>query len=414
MARDSPAGIIGPSMSPLIIALFIVLCVALVGAFAAFVRDRARYSGYRDIMREVIAFSKTIDGEIFRDAGDLVVSGEYLRKPLVVRFSHAENTPGLSMRLGAPATFSMAVFPRGQHAQEGGALVKTADDVFNTKFDVRTDQPTEARLYLGSPRVLTALSRLCRSGYDFLAIGSATIEFGQLGYPTEATVRALPGHIEGLGTLSRELGAMPGADQVKVEPRQRQRDYILRATIAAGVIAVAATLYVTAHERPKGEQSSPANQIPEGIAVKDADIIPGVRQWRVVAESDTDPVTLAWFRDHGAQFSPHRVLDMNGTGDANDSAYLLVNKRGERRVALIIDGSMAYEARFGQMAAIMRVPKDAMAQVPWTSAAPVEAQGDGLLLVRSGEDIASGIILFYSGGRVMSAVPKSWQQVSTY
>jgi hypothetical protein len=399
-------------MSPLITALFIVLCVGMIGAFAAFVRDRARYAGYRDMMRETIAFSKTIDGEIFRDAGDLVISGERERMPLVVRFSHAENTPGLSVRLGAPTTLSLRVVPRGQDIHEGRAVVKTADDVFNTRFDVRTDQPTEARLFVDSPKALMAIVRLCRSSHDFLSIGSAAIEFGQLGAPTAATVRALPGYVQALADLFRELRAMPGADLVKVEPRHRQRDYILRATIAAGVIAAAATLYVTAHEKPQRDQvTQDQNQPPEGISEIDAAAIPNVRQWHLATAADSGPAATSWLSDHDTPFSGHVALDMSGTGEKSDSAYFLVNDKGDRRVVVLMHGSKAYDARFMTLAAIARVPKDAMSRVQWSGSAPFDVQGDGLLVVRNPEQAGSAVVLFYNGRSTSSVVPANWQQV---
>lgn len=398
-------------MSPLVTALLIVLCVGLIGAFAAFVRDRTRYAGYRDIMREAIAFSKTIDGEIFRDAGDLVISGERERMPLVVRFSHAENTPGLSVRLGAPTTLSLRVVPRGQDVHEG-RVVKSADDVFNTKFDVRTDQPAEARLFIDSPKALAAIVRLCRSSYDFLSIGSAAIEFGQLGAPTDATVRALPGYVEALGNLLRELRAMPGADQVKVEPRHRQRDYILRATIAAGVIAAAATLYVTAHEKPQPEQTAQEqDHPPEGISEIDATAIGNLRQWRLATTADANPAATAWLSDRDAPFSAHVALDMSGGGEKNDGAYFLVNERGDKRLVVLMHGNKVYEARFPTLSAIARVPKDAMSRIQWSGSDPVDVQGDGLLVLRNPEDPASAVVLFYNGRSTSSVAPTNWQQV---
>lgn len=419
MAEAARAAIIAADMSPLITALFIVLCVGLAGALAAFVRDRARYAGYRDIMRDAIAFARTIDGETFRDGNDLVVSGEYQRMPLVVRFSHAENTPGLSIRLGAPVTFQMGVYARGQHPEERRATVlRTSDNAFNMKFEVRASQPAEARLFLDSPRAVGALSRLCRSSYDFLTFAPPSIEFGQLGYPTDTTAKALPGYVEALGVLLGELKKMPGADQVKVEPRQRKTDYLVRATIAAGVIAVAATLYVTAHERPKQDQSESAEKkLPEGMTVADAAVIRNLENWRAATTNDADPTVVTWLRDHGVSFSPHVTFDADSGGDKNsagnkdDSAYLLINDKGQRRVVIVVNSAIAYDARFPSIDCIARVPKSVIGQINWLGIVPNDVQGDGLLLVRNGEDPKSGLILFYSHGRILSAAPSDWQQV---
>jgi hypothetical protein len=396
-------------MSPLITALFIVLCVGMIGAVAAFVRDRARYSGYRDIMREVISFAKSVNGEVFRDGGDLVVSGEQKNVPLVVRFSHAENTPGLSIRIGAPATFKMGVFPRGQHGH-GGALVKTADETFNTKFEVRSEEPTEAQLFLDSSKTLAGITRLCRSGHDFLTIGSGAIEFGQLGFPNSATARAIPTYIDSLNVLRDALRAMPGSERVKVEPRQRRRDFILRGTIIAGVIAVIATLYITSHAPAKQQASENQSQVPEGMTPADAAAVSNLNSWRTPAPNETDDLVVAWFRDRGVPPSARVVLNLNG-GSRHTSAYLLTNDGGERRVVLLADGNKVYDARFPQIAAIARVPSDAMAQVKWSGSAP-SPQGDGLLLIRDPHQPTSGIILYGSGNRILSAIPENWEQVT--
>lgn len=397
-------------MSPLVTALFIVLCVGMFGAMVAFVRDRMRYAGYRDIMREALAFSRTVDGEIFRDGGDLVVSGEQAKTPLIVRFSHAESTPGLSVRLGAPATFSMVVYPRGQH-EHGGALVRTADDSFNTKFEVRSDQSTVAHIYLGSPRVLGALTQLCRTGHDFLTISAGAIEFGQLGDPSTATTRALAGHVSALSALRQGLTEMPGAELVRVEPRARRHDWLLRTTIAAGVIAAAATLYVTTYESGKDQKARAEAPLPEGMTVADAAAIGNLGQWRSATANDADGVMAGWFRDRGAQFAAHVVLDANGAGDKNDNAYLLTNDKGEHRLVLMVDGNKAYDARFSQLAAMMPVMRGTLSQLKWNGPAPTDPQGDGLLLVRNSGDTASGVVLYLSGNRVMSATPANWQAV---
>jgi len=397
-------------MSSLVLALFIVLCVGLIGAFAAFVRDRSRYAGYRDIMRDVIAFSKTVDGEIFRDGGDLVVSGEQRKVPLIVRFSHAESTPGLIIRLSAPATFAMSVFPRGNQ-EHGGTLVRTADSVFNTKFEVRSDQPAEAKLLLDSSRAMTALAQLCRSGQDFLTVHRGAIEFGQLGYPNPGTARSLPSHAEALSGIRGVLESMPGAELVKVEPRQRRRDYILRGTIVAGVVAVAAVLYITSHEPRAGQATKKVEQLPEGMSEADAALIGNASLWRYLSTNDVDPSVPAWFRDRGSQFSSHQMFDANGSGDKNDTAYLLTNDRGEKRVIVITDGTKTYDAHFPQATAIARVSKDAMEHLKWGRLPPTGVKGDGLLLIRDAADPASGLIFYLNQGRIVSSSPENWQAV---
>jgi len=302
------------------------------------------------------------------------------------------------------------VFARGQ-AGHIGTLVKSPDDVFNTKFEIRSDQPTVAQIFLGAPKVTAALKDLCRSGHDFLTLAPAAIEYGQLGYPNSATMRALPGFLDSLNALREALAQMPSSEQVKVEPRQRQTDYILRTTIAAGVIAVAAVLYVTAHESDRNQKQAQETQLPDGMSAADAAAIANLNLWRSATEKDSDEAVLGSLRDRHVAFSSYVALDANGTGEVNDHAYLLVNDRGERRVVLMVDGNKMHDSRYGQLAAIGRVSKANMSQINWSGSAPANYVGDGLLLVRT-SDPGSGTVLFLSeGNRLQSAVPADWRQV---
>ncbi len=101
------------SLSPLQIALLIIAAVSIVGMVIAVVRSRRTYSEYEEIAGEARRLGSIIKGEIFRDGNDLVVSGNYGMLPTVVRFSNDENTPGLNMRMQAPATLTLSLVPSG-------------------------------------------------------------------------------------------------------------------------------------------------------------------------------------------------------------------------------------------------------------------------------------------------------------
>jgi hypothetical protein len=90
---------------------------------------------------------------------------------------------------------------------------------------------------------------------------------------------------------------------------------------------------------------------------------------------------------------------------------LLINDKGQRRVVIVVNSAIAYDARFPSIDCIARVPKSVIGQINWLGIVPNDVQGDGLLLVRNGEDPKSGLILFYSHGRILSAAPSDWQQV---
>jgi hypothetical protein len=49
--------------------------------------------------------------------------------------------------------------------------------------------------------------------------------------------------------------------------------------------------------------------------------------------------------------------------------------------------------------------------IQWVGDAPSTPDGDGLLIVRSAADRASGLVLFVQGNRVISAVPQDYQNI---
>src|SRR5579864_7515315 len=141
------------SLPPIAIALAIIFVVMLVGFVIAHFRDRNTYAGYEEIVGEARQVAKSLNGELFRDGTDLVASGNFLKLPVVVRFSYDENTPGLNMRMSAPSTFTLSVVPKGAQATEGRVLVRTSDDMFDAKFTSRSDHPNQAKIFLGGKTV---------------------------------------------------------------------------------------------------------------------------------------------------------------------------------------------------------------------------------------------------------------------
>jgi hypothetical protein len=136
-------------LSPLAIVLLIVLVVAFVGAMIAYVRSEKMYRGYKDIAAEARKVRSDINGELFRDGDDLVISGNYQGKPTVVRFSYGEHTPGMNVKMEAQSTINLFVVPRGSRESGGGAEIKTGDNLFDSRFTSRTDNPAESRMLLG-------------------------------------------------------------------------------------------------------------------------------------------------------------------------------------------------------------------------------------------------------------------------
>src|SRR4051812_231562 len=132
------------NLTPLFIVAGIVFCGSVVGVGISYWREVTVFCSFEGYGPDAQTLASRLKVEVFRDGLDLVISGNLGRLPTVIRFSHADNTPGLNVRMRAPATFTMSVVPKGGKATEGRVLLRTSDDGFDARFVTRTDQPTQA------------------------------------------------------------------------------------------------------------------------------------------------------------------------------------------------------------------------------------------------------------------------------
>jgi hypothetical protein len=401
------------SFSPLQIALLIVAALSIMGVVIVFVSSRMTYSGYADIVNDVRRLARAMHGKIFRDGPDVVISGTYERLPAVVRFSNEENSPGLNIRIQAPATFLLSVVPAGAQVGEGGRnLVKTADELFDSRFNTRTDQPTQANMFINK-QVTGLLQLLACSKNTYLSVGNGAIELSELVIPDSNPGEHAIEHLKSLAKLSQALHRMPGSDRVK--PMTFERGHHIAARTAMVVGAVVALVSVFAATRlPNRESVSGVNQtLASGILPMDAARISNAKDWRAATADDFDPAAVSWLRGNRKQPAGRIVGDFSGKGTGRDVAYLLVGAEGARRVVLLADNENRYDTRFPYIGLAVRVPKESVNSIEWAGGtAPEGVDGDGLLLLRKPDDPSSAIVLFLSGRGIVSASPANYQNIS--
>ncbi|HWR35765.1 MAG TPA: hypothetical protein VN622_07870 [Clostridia bacterium] len=398
------------SLSPLATSLLIICSVAFVGAFLAYFRDRRMYAGHQGYAAEARTLAKKLNGELFRDGEDLVVSGELGRLPAVIRFSYGENTPGMNIRVNAPATFTMSIVPKGASATEGRVLVRTPDDMFDARFVTRSDHPTQAKMLLSSRGAMALLKKICCSSNTYITVANGGIELSELAIPAPYTLRHILDHFEELAALASELGRMPGADRLQVKPVRRERRLALRTAILVGTIAALVGV-ITASRTPT---ETPLADIvgeapPNGVTPIDALRISGVNKWHVAIDSELEPDAAAWLRSFGIKTNGRAQGSYDHDGPAHDTAYLLVGEKGERRVVIVTGGENRYDITYPYIGAIARVPKSAFRNTAWVNRPATEPDGDGLLIIRKPQDRASGLVLYFSGSRLASAAPVDYQ-----
>lgn len=402
------------SWSPLAIALTIVALVAAVGLLLVIFRRRATFSGYDEIFDDVRELGAALKGEVFRDGDDLVISGTYRRLPVVIRFSHGENTPGLNIRLTAPSNFTLYMTPKGS-TSEGRFAIKSGDDMFDARFTVRTDHPTEAKMFFTGNLVLGQLQKLCCSAKTFFSINKGWLELSELVIPEPYTARHILDHLTSMGTLLFVVREMPGAATVKIGRIEREGKVFARIAIAVGILAAGATVFVVTRQQSQSVEASAASAPdapPEGVLPVDAEHITGVRQLRLATAEDLDPVGVAWLRASGGQLQTRIEGDFSGDGQGEDVAYVLTHTvDGKRRVVLLANGKNRFDATYSYLGVVARVPKSAAQNIEWKGKGPEAVDGDGLLLVVRPNDPTAGLVLFLNGDRVVSGSPANYQTV---
>ena len=403
-------------MSPIAIALIVLVLVALVGIVITTMRGKSTFSGYEELAPDARAIAKTLThSEIFRDGKDLVIGGNFQRLPTIVRFSYDENTPALNIHMKAPATFTLSVVPKGARATEGRVLVRTPDDMFDARFTTRSDNPTQAKMFTSGKAVMQALQKVCCSSKTFFTLTPGAVELSELTMPQPYTARHVSDHITMLGQLARELGEMPGSESMKVHAMQREgTSWLVRGAVVLGVVAAIVTVFTATrdHGKPLPMDIGHEAGLPEGVMPVDAQSMTRLEGFRVAEEADFSGAVKGWLRDNDQPARGRIAGDFTGLGGSSDAAYLLINDTsGKRRIALVGHGSGYYDVSFDKLDGIGRLPHRFIERVEWEAPLPAQPDGDGLVLVLDGQDPHSAVVLFLKDKKIVSGKPVNYQRM---
>jgi hypothetical protein len=400
---------------PIAIALLVVAVLAIAGFVISTVRGKSTFSGYEELTGDSRAIAKTLtNSEIFRDGGDLVISGNFQQLPTIVRFSYDQNTPALNIQMKAPATFTMSVVPKGARATEGRVLVRTADDMFDARFTTRSDNPTQAKMFTSGKRVMQALQKVCCSTKTFFTLTPGAIELSELTLPQPYLARHVSDHITMMGQLAKQLAEMPGSESMKIRAMQREgSSWVVRGAVAAGVIAAVVTVVAASQDygKPADQIGAGGSKLPAGLLPADAQYMTRLDGWRVAGENDFGGAAVSWMRDNDQKAQGRITGDFTGIGGIPDVAYLLTNDAtGKRRVAIVGHGAGYYDVTFDKVDGIALLPHRYIDRVEWTTPLTAKPDGDGVVVVTNGEDPQSAVVLFLKDKKVISAKPANFQR----
>jgi hypothetical protein len=100
-----------------------------------------------------------------------------------------------------------------------------------------------------------------------------------------------------------------------------------------------------------------------------------------------------------------------GSGAAADVVYVLKRRGGMMRVVILSAGKNRYDTNFGSLAVVARVPKSALDGMQWSDMPPATPDGDGLLVVRKGNDPLAAVVVMLIKGKFITAHPPNYQDL---
>jgi len=401
-------------MQPPAIILNIAIVVGIVGIVVYWVRRFAVFLGYKPIQADVLKIAELLKSQPFREGSDVVIEGHYGGFPTIVRFSHKVDTPGLDIRMRVPAGFQFSLTPKTFSAgAEGRVLTRTGSAALDRRFSARTDHPAEFKMLAALDSARAGLEQLCCSSQTGFTVKDRTMELSELTIPP-FTANHVFDHLQSMLAVARSIAEMPGASQIKVEPLpHRGSSWPVRTALAGGLVCLVALLFLQPYAPASGANANAPPATPSsGITPADAARLQQLEGWHVARAEDFSAVARRLLRERDLEPSGHVHGDFSGQGGGADSAYLLVDSGGQRRVAMLARGQLAYDVILPQADFLARISKNSVAKIQWKTQAPPPApDGDALLVVQNAGDPAASMVLLRHGAQTYSARPADFTRI---
>jgi len=401
-------------MQPLTLILNIAVVVGIVGIVVYWVRHFAVFLGYKAIAPDVLKIAELLKAQPLRDRSDVVLEGHYGGNPTIIRFSHRVDTPGLDIQMRVPATISFFLLPKNfATTNEGRVLMRTGSAPLDRRFHARTDHPMEFKMLTAGAEMRKSLEQLCCSTQTGLTVRDRLIELSELTIPP-FTANHVFDHLQSMLTLAKAIHEMPGADLVKVDPLPRRgSSWPVRIALAGGLVCLVALLFTQPYNRAPGASANANTVTPSsGVAPDDAIRMQQLQGWHAAVRDDFSGAVQRYLQERRLQPSGHIVADFSGRGSAIDSAYLLIDTTGRKRVSMLARGTVAYDAIFSKVDFLARISKSAIGKIQWMSSGPpLPPDGDGLLVVQDANDPTASVVLLKHGAQTLSARPADFNKI---
>jgi hypothetical protein len=134
--------------------------------------------------------------------------------------------------------------------------------------------------------------------------------------------------------------------------------------------------------------------------------------WHAAQSEDFSISALRFLRERRMEPAGHLMADFSGRGTLADSAYLLVDSTGRKRVSMLAKGTVAYDAIFPKVELLARISKSTLAKIQWMSSGPqYTSDGDALLVIQDANDPTASVVLLRHGTQTLSARPADFNKI---
>jgi len=405
----------GEPMAPLPLILNIAIIVGMVGIIVYWVRRFAVFRGYKNIQDDVLQLAGLLKTQAVRDGNDVVIAGHLSGVPTIVRFSQRVDTPGLDLQMRVPAAFNLTLVPKTIRSGEGRVVMRTGSVHLDRKFNAQTDHPMDVRMLIAEESILSSLEQLCCSSQTGFSIKNNRMELSEMVVPAFAGNHVLD-HLTSMLAVAKAMREMPGADQIKIEPLPRQgSSWTIRVALAGGLLCLIALLFAQPYSRPAAANANVGlSSQTSGVAPADAVRMQRLQGWHIAEANDFSAAAALFLRSYDLALSGRVQADFSGQGGALDNGYLLIDGKGQRRVSMMANNVVAYDAIFPQAELIARIPKNNVARIQWTVAPQSTADGDALLVIQNANDPTASLVLLKHGAQTYSARPVDFSRIDLF
>jgi diguanylate cyclase (GGDEF)-like protein len=158
------------------------------------------------------------------------------------------------------------------------------------------------------------------------------------------------------------------------------------------------------------ETCADINTAPTNSATVMSRVMPHSPGFRLATKEDFDPEAVSWLQD-GRQEASGGIRG-NLAGSAGSwAAYLWVAEDKSWQVVVVNGTRTRCDLSFQSVAIAAHVSNEVIKGIQWHGLGPSEPSGDGLLIVRSAKDPASGVVLFLQGTDIVRSYPVDYRQI---